>query len=82
MIEAAPAFLQQDPYSTEGAARRAVQTGAAWGLVHFPANFSYHMARRQVMLQDADEEDVDGSEVTVHIDMSSESRRHPTPLLE
>ncbi|KAJ1530674.1 hypothetical protein ONE63_005542 [Megalurothrips usitatus] len=61
-----------DVFPDEPSARWTVQRGGAWGLIHFPANFSRHMAMRQLNLQNALTEDIEGSECSVHLDMSDQ----------
>ncbi|XP_034251686.1 ABC transporter G family member 23-like [Thrips palmi] len=61
-----------DLFDDMDSARTAVLRGHAWGVLNFPANFSYHMTQRQLYMQDATEADFDGSEADAHIDMSNQ----------
>lgn len=59
-------------YDTEDAARDAVQSGDAWGAIMFPSNYTDSLEARIKYGKDADDWDIDYSNIEIVMDMSSE----------
>ncbi|XP_050483054.1 ABC transporter G family member 23 [Bombus huntii] len=59
-------------YDTEDAARDAVQNGDAWGVIMFPSNYTDSLEARIKYGKDADDWDIDYSNIEIVMDMSNQ----------
>lgn len=62
----------QDHFDTLSQARRAVEKGHAWGVIHFNQNYSQALQDRIELASRASEETVTSADILVNLDMSSE----------
>lgn len=62
----------QDHFEDDDAAFNDVKRGASKGYLVFPDNFTNHMKNRALQKKFADNETLDGSTITVHMDFSGE----------
>lgn len=69
--------IPQDQYQSIPAAIEAVRAGKAWGALYFPSNYSRFLAARHVWGRYASDKALNHSEISVWMDMSSESLFFP-----
>ncbi|KAE8736737.1 ABC-transporter, subfamily H member 11 [Frankliniella occidentalis] len=60
-----------DDYDDVDAAQRAVREGRAWGVIHFPSNYSHSLVARSREGRDVTATTLDSSDISVWLDMSN-----------